>query len=87
MTIHERDRHQMYTRLEEVLGTEHASTLMSHLPPTGWGDVATTGQLSALEERLVTRISESHTSLVRLMLSTVVASNATMAAVIITVLG
>ncbi|MEW6471820.1 MAG: hypothetical protein AB1679_06095 [Actinomycetota bacterium] len=40
MAIDERARHQLYLRLEEHLGPEAASTLMEHLPPTGWGDVA-----------------------------------------------
>jgi hypothetical protein len=41
MAIDERARHQLYLRLEEHLGAEAASTLMEHLPPTGWADVAT----------------------------------------------
>jgi hypothetical protein len=41
MAITEQDRHRMYQRLEEVLGHEEASTLMEHLPPVGWADVAT----------------------------------------------
>jgi hypothetical protein len=41
MAIDERARHQLYLRLEEHLGAEAATTLMEHLPPTGWADVAT----------------------------------------------
>jgi tRNA A37 N6-isopentenylltransferase MiaA len=41
MTIDERTRHDLFLRLEEVLGAEEATTLMEHLPPIGWGDVAT----------------------------------------------
>ncbi len=39
--ITEQDRHELYVQLEQVLGTEEASTLMAHLPPVGWADVAT----------------------------------------------
>ena len=38
----------MYQRLEEVLGREEASTLMEHLPPVGWADVATKRDIDAL---------------------------------------
>ena len=52
MVLDERSRHQLYLRLEEVLGAEAASTLMEHLPPVGWADVATKRDLDALEERI-----------------------------------
>ena len=41
MAISEEARHRLFNRLEEVLGAEGASTLMEHLPPVGWADVAT----------------------------------------------
>jgi hypothetical protein len=48
MAIDERARHQLYLRLEEHLGAEAATTLMEHLPPTGWADVATKRDLDHL---------------------------------------
>lgn len=41
MVIDERTRHLMYLGLEEKLGTEVTDSLMQHLPPVGWADVAT----------------------------------------------
>ena len=52
MVLDERSRHQLYLRLEEVLGPEAATTLMEHLPPVGWADVALKRDLDALEHRL-----------------------------------
>lgn len=52
MTINEQLRHQMYTRLVEVLGADEAATLMEHLPPVGWADVATKRDLDTLERTL-----------------------------------
>lgn len=59
MTVDERTRHELYTRLEEVLGHEHAMTLMEHLPPVGWTDVATRRDLDALEQRLDARLDNT----------------------------
>jgi predicted nuclease with TOPRIM domain len=48
MSISESERHQLYQRLEAVLGREEANTLMEHLPPVGWADVATKQDLEHL---------------------------------------
>jgi len=50
VAIDERTRHQLFLRLEEVLGDEEANTLMEHLPPVGWADVATKGDLAVLRD-------------------------------------
>jgi hypothetical protein len=50
MAVDERSRHALFRRLVEVLGDQEASTLMEHLPPVGWGDVATRRDLDALSE-------------------------------------
>ncbi len=52
MAVDERSRHELYRRLEEVLGSDAATTLIEHLSPVGWADVATKHDLAALEERL-----------------------------------
>jgi hypothetical protein len=41
MAITEDQRHDLYEGLIEVLGREKATTLMEHLPPVGWAEVAT----------------------------------------------
>ncbi|MBW3604875.1 MAG: hypothetical protein KY460_08190, partial [Actinobacteria bacterium] len=45
MTADARARHELHRRLDNVLGPDPAATLMSHLPPTGWGDVVTRAYL------------------------------------------
>jgi hypothetical protein len=47
MAITEENRHQLYHRLEEVLGHDEATVMMEHLPPVGWADVATKRDLDA----------------------------------------
>jgi len=39
--IDELSRHKLFTKLEDILGTEDAAVLIEHLPPVGWGDIAT----------------------------------------------
>ena len=50
MAISEESRHHLYLRLEEVLGSEEAATLMEHLPPVGWADVATKRDIEGLRD-------------------------------------
>lgn len=63
MTIDERRRHGLYQELDGVLGTEHADTLMAHLPPTGWGDVATKDDLRLVTAELRAELAELRTDL------------------------
>jgi len=63
MAITERQRHHLFQRLEEVLGTEEAITLMEHLPPVGWADVATTTDLEHLRVLSKADLDEAHTGL------------------------
>lgn len=57
MAVAEQARHALYRRLEQTLGAEDATTLMSYLPPTGWADVVVKRDLDALEERLGLRFA------------------------------
>ncbi len=52
MVVDDRSRHELYSRLEEVLGQEAATTLIEHLPPVGWADVATRHDLAGMEARM-----------------------------------
>ncbi|MGH3665944.1 MAG: hypothetical protein ACRDU8_07645 [Egibacteraceae bacterium] len=56
MAVDERARQALLRRLEELLGAEHAMTLVEHLPPGGWSAVATREDLAALELRLSLRL-------------------------------
>ena len=48
MPISEESRHELYIRLEQVLGRTEATALMEHLPRAGWVDVATKSDVEAL---------------------------------------
>jgi predicted nuclease with TOPRIM domain len=62
VAITEESRHRLYERLDDVLGHEQATTLMEHLPPVGWADVATRADLEhqtlALKAELGQRFME-----------------------------
>ena len=40
MATTEQERLEMHLGLRKVLGDDVANTMMAHLPPSGWGDVA-----------------------------------------------
>ena len=52
MALTEEERHELYQRLEEVLGHDEATTLMEHLPPAGWADVATKRDLDQIAREI-----------------------------------
>ncbi len=55
MTVDETARHELYQKLEPVLGSEAANALMAELPPVAWADLATKSDLVQLEDRLDAR--------------------------------
>lgn len=54
MASNEDDRYRLHQHLDEVLGRDDANTLMEHLPPTGWANVATKDDVEHL------RVSMTH---------------------------
>ena len=46
MATTEHARHQLYQRLNEIIGPDQADTLMELLPTVGWADVATKTDLA-----------------------------------------
>jgi hypothetical protein len=56
MAIDEYSRHQLHTRLEQVLGADDAATLMASLPPIAWADLATKADLQSELHGLETRL-------------------------------
>ena len=77
MAISEQHRYHLHQKLEQVLGAEEATTLMEHLPPVGWSEMATKhdigdlrasiGELSAATKH---DISELRASIGELRLAT-----------------
>ena len=58
MTVDDRTRLDLHRKLDAVLGTEEADTLMAHLPPVTWNEVSTKDDLATLGTTLR---SEMHT--------------------------
>jgi hypothetical protein len=56
MAVTEESRDRLFKQLEDTLGAEHANTLMGHLPPVGWADVATKGDIEILRNHVDTEI-------------------------------
>ena len=57
-TVSERRRLDLYERLGETLGREHAEVLMEYLPPVGWNDVARRHDLDLLRADIQILASE-----------------------------
>jgi hypothetical protein len=63
MAVTEYERNQLFAWFEEHMGKERATTMMSLLPPVGWGDVATKRDLDHAIELLEARIDARFASL------------------------
>ena len=57
MAVTDQSRYDLHRKLDTVLGTEEATTLMEHLPPVGWADVARRSDLDNLERSLRAEIT------------------------------
>ncbi len=56
MAVDEQSRRRLFDRLEEVLGVDGAATLMNHLPPGGWSEVANRHDVDQLGSELRTEM-------------------------------
>jgi hypothetical protein len=72
MAVDERSRHQLYRKLEQVLGAEEAGTLTAHLPPGGVSELATKRDLRELKQELLAEIHRTARNLT-LSLTTIMA--------------
>ena len=59
MAVDDRTRLNLHRKLEKVLGPEEADTLMAHLPPTTWQDIATKDDLRVLSAELRTDVTQA----------------------------
>lgn len=46
MPVTEESRHRLHQKLDQTIGPEDATTLMEHLPPTGWADLPTRSEMN-----------------------------------------
>ena len=69
MTVDDRTRLNLHRKLEAVLGPSGAGTLMAHLPPVTWHDVATKDDLRMLETSMRGEISQAMERQIRWMVT------------------
>jgi hypothetical protein len=84
MAVTEESRYRLFKQLEETLGAEHSNTLMEHLPPVGWADVATKADLEQLELRMNLRFDAALASGLHRQFVQIIASVAAMLTVMLT---
>ena len=63
MSVDDQTRLSLHRKLDTVLGSEDAATLMAHLPPVTWQDVATKRDVDGLGTRLRSEIHAVDTGL------------------------
>lgn len=63
MTITDTKRFELHQYLRTQMETDMADTLMDHLPPAGWSDLARTGDVSAVRIELKSEIQTARAEL------------------------
>jgi hypothetical protein len=58
VAVSEAQRRALHDGLVRKLGGDVADTLMEHLPPAGWSDLARRSDLDAMESRLRAEIAD-----------------------------
>ncbi len=81
MPVDDRTRLNLHRKLEAVLGHDDADTLMAHLPPVTWNEVATKDDLRALESVLTARIDGAIAQAMERQIRWMVTFNTALAAV------
>ncbi|MDJ0767142.1 MAG: hypothetical protein QNJ12_00050 [Ilumatobacter sp.] len=69
MTVDDRTRLNLHRKLEAVLGHDDADTLMAHLPPVTWQDVATKADVDAACDRVRVEFSQAMERQIRWMVT------------------
>ena len=87
MAIDERARHRLHRRLEEVLGSQEAETLMRSLPHSPWDEFVTREyldlRLEAMEQRLTANFRQEFVKQTRTMIFAVIGAVATVGGLLI----
>ena len=52
ISVTEAQRYEMHSSLKSLMGDEVANTMMEHLPPFGWADVARKSDIDRLDARI-----------------------------------
>lgn len=60
MTTYDDRRFEMHETLRQLMGDDVAGTIMEHLPPSGWGDVARSHDLVSMEGSLTGQFANIH---------------------------
>lgn len=57
MSVSEAQRFELHRALQNLLGDDVSHTLMEHLPPSGWGDLARMRDIIEMEKRIDSRLA------------------------------
>jgi len=61
VSITESQRFELHQSLRNELGVSVADTLMEHLPPSGWNDIARRADLETIRKKIVNEINATVT--------------------------